>query len=230
MPTTSIQAITNDLTLGWLVRGMHRWGASVFIILMFLHMARVFLFGAYKYPRELNWIIGVLLLVARDARRLHRLPAAVGPDGLLGDGRRDQHQRDGAVPRPVHRAVPPGRRGDRRGHAEQVLLAAHARRPGRDHRPDRAPPVPRHAARRQLAAVVARGRGPRPRSPRRPRRTVAQDSSVRPAAGSEWRVSADRRASRAAQALQGGRRRDREAVLPARDVPRHGDEPRRRGA
>jgi quinol-cytochrome oxidoreductase complex cytochrome b subunit len=41
---------------------MHRWGASVFIILMFLHMARVFLFGAYKYPRELNWVIGVLLL------------------------------------------------------------------------------------------------------------------------------------------------------------------------
>jgi menaquinol-cytochrome c reductase cytochrome b subunit len=58
----SIQFITNDLTLGWLVRGMHRWGASVFIILMFFHMARVFLFGAYKYPRELNWIIGVLLL------------------------------------------------------------------------------------------------------------------------------------------------------------------------
>ena len=58
----SIQIITNELTLGWLVRGMHRWGASVFIILMFLHMARVFLFGAYKYPRELNWIIGVLLL------------------------------------------------------------------------------------------------------------------------------------------------------------------------
>src|SRR5438552_10684836 len=58
----SIQHITNDVTLGWLVRGMHRWGASVFIILMFLHMGRVFLFGAYKYPRELNWIIGVLLL------------------------------------------------------------------------------------------------------------------------------------------------------------------------
>jgi menaquinol-cytochrome c reductase cytochrome b subunit len=58
----SIQFITNDLTLGWLVRGMHRWGASVFIILMFFHMARVFLFGAYKYPRELNWIIGVNLL------------------------------------------------------------------------------------------------------------------------------------------------------------------------
>jgi menaquinol-cytochrome c reductase cytochrome b subunit len=58
----SIQNITNDLTLGWLVRGMHRWGASVFIILLFLHMGRVFLFGAYKYPRELNWLIGVILL------------------------------------------------------------------------------------------------------------------------------------------------------------------------
>jgi quinol-cytochrome oxidoreductase complex cytochrome b subunit len=58
----SIRHITNDLTFGWLVRGMHRWGASMFIILMFFHMGRVFLFGAYKYPRELNWIVGVLLL------------------------------------------------------------------------------------------------------------------------------------------------------------------------
>jgi menaquinol-cytochrome c reductase cytochrome b subunit len=58
----SVQHITNDVTLGWLVRGMHRWGASVFIILMFFHMARVFLFGAYKYPRELNWIVGVMLV------------------------------------------------------------------------------------------------------------------------------------------------------------------------
>jgi quinol-cytochrome oxidoreductase complex cytochrome b subunit len=59
----SIQNITHEVTLGWLVRGMHKWGASVFIILMFLHMGRVFLFGAYKYPRELNWIVGALLLV-----------------------------------------------------------------------------------------------------------------------------------------------------------------------
>jgi menaquinol-cytochrome c reductase cytochrome b subunit len=58
----SVQHITNDVWLGWLVRGMHKWGASIFIILMFFHMARVFLFGAYKYPRELNWIVGALLL------------------------------------------------------------------------------------------------------------------------------------------------------------------------
>jgi menaquinol-cytochrome c reductase cytochrome b subunit len=60
---SSVQHITNDVTFGWLVRGMHRWGASVFIILLFFHMARVFLYGAYKYPRELNWIVGVLLLI-----------------------------------------------------------------------------------------------------------------------------------------------------------------------
>jgi len=58
----SIQRITFEYDFGWLVRGMHKWGASLFIILMFFHMARVFLFGAYKYPRELNWIVGVLLL------------------------------------------------------------------------------------------------------------------------------------------------------------------------
>src|SRR5690242_18744305 len=60
----SIRHITDDVTMGWLVRGMHKWGASVFIILMFLHMGRVFLFGAYKYPRELNWVLGVLLLAS----------------------------------------------------------------------------------------------------------------------------------------------------------------------
>jgi quinol-cytochrome oxidoreductase complex cytochrome b subunit len=42
---------------------MHKWGSSVMVILIFLHMGRVFFFGAYKYPRELNWVIGVLLLV-----------------------------------------------------------------------------------------------------------------------------------------------------------------------
>ena len=55
--------ITNDVFLGEFVRGMHKWGSSVMIILIFLHMGRTFFFGAYKYPRELNWIIGVVLIV-----------------------------------------------------------------------------------------------------------------------------------------------------------------------
>ena len=60
---TSIQHINNDVFAGELVRGMHRWGATVMTVLVFLHMGRTFFFGAYKYPRELNWIIGVVLLI-----------------------------------------------------------------------------------------------------------------------------------------------------------------------
>jgi len=59
----SAQHITNDVFMGELVRGMHRWGATVMMVLIFMHMGRVFFFGAYKYPRELNWVIGVVLLV-----------------------------------------------------------------------------------------------------------------------------------------------------------------------
>jgi menaquinol-cytochrome c reductase cytochrome b subunit len=59
----SIQHINNDVWLGSFVRGMHHWGASVMIVLIFLHMGRTFFFGAYKYPRELNWVVGVVLLV-----------------------------------------------------------------------------------------------------------------------------------------------------------------------
>ena len=101
----SIRHITDDLWAGWLVRGMHRWGASVFIILLFLHMGRVFLYGAYKYPRELNWIVGVAHPRPGDDGGLLRLPAALGPDRLLGDGGRRQPAGDGAL----RRAVPAAR-------------------------------------------------------------------------------------------------------------------------
>ena len=59
----SASRITNQVFLGEFVRGMHKWGSTIMIILIFLHMGRVFFFGAYKYPRELNWIIGVVLIV-----------------------------------------------------------------------------------------------------------------------------------------------------------------------
>ena len=59
----SIRYVTNEAFLGEFVRGMHKWGSTVMVVLIFLHMARTFFFGAYKYPRELNWVIGVTLLV-----------------------------------------------------------------------------------------------------------------------------------------------------------------------
>jgi quinol-cytochrome oxidoreductase complex cytochrome b subunit len=59
----SIQHINDEVFLGTFVHGMHRWGSTVMVLLVFLHMGRTFFFGAYKYPRELNWIIGVVLLI-----------------------------------------------------------------------------------------------------------------------------------------------------------------------
>ena len=59
----SVRYISTSVFLGNFVRGMHRWGATVMVVLVFLHMARTFVWGAYKYPRELNWVIGVVLLI-----------------------------------------------------------------------------------------------------------------------------------------------------------------------
>jgi len=59
----SVRHITNEVFLGEFVRGMHKWGSTVMVVLVFLHMARTFFFGAYKYPRELNWIIGAVLVI-----------------------------------------------------------------------------------------------------------------------------------------------------------------------
>ena len=59
----SVMYLQNEVAFGAIVRGMHHWGASVVIVLMFLHTLRVFFTGAYKKPRELNWVVGVLLFL-----------------------------------------------------------------------------------------------------------------------------------------------------------------------
>ena len=55
--------LENDVPFGKLLRNMHRWGAHLMVIMVELHMFRVFLTGSYKKPREFNWVVGVLLLV-----------------------------------------------------------------------------------------------------------------------------------------------------------------------
>jgi quinol-cytochrome oxidoreductase complex cytochrome b subunit len=57
-----IQAISSSVAFGDLVRNMHRWAAHLMVLTVFLHMIRVFYHGAYKPPREFNWVVGVLLL------------------------------------------------------------------------------------------------------------------------------------------------------------------------
>jgi quinol-cytochrome oxidoreductase complex cytochrome b subunit len=59
----SITYIMNGVAFGWLIRGIHHWGATVMVIVVFVHMLRVFVTASYKYPRELTWLIGVGLLL-----------------------------------------------------------------------------------------------------------------------------------------------------------------------
>jgi ubiquinol-cytochrome c reductase cytochrome b subunit len=59
----SIEYIMNDVAFGWLIRGIHHWGATLMVITVFVHMLRVFFYGAYKYPREVTWITGVVLFL-----------------------------------------------------------------------------------------------------------------------------------------------------------------------
>ncbi len=53
----------NGVQFGWLIRGIHHWGASLLVVVVFIHMLRVFFYGAYKYPREFTWVTGVVLFL-----------------------------------------------------------------------------------------------------------------------------------------------------------------------
>lgn len=57
----SVEYLQSEVAFGMIVRGMHHWGASVVIVMMFLHTLRVFFTGSYKKPREINWVVGVLI-------------------------------------------------------------------------------------------------------------------------------------------------------------------------
>lgn len=59
----SVQFITTQVTAGWLIRGLHHWGASAMVVVVVLHMLRVIFYGAYKFPREVTWMTGVILLL-----------------------------------------------------------------------------------------------------------------------------------------------------------------------
>src|SRR5918997_742144 len=68
VPTTdhawnSIYYMMNDVYMGWLVRGIHFWSANILVVVVGLHMLRTFFSGAYKAPREINWVIGVVLIL-----------------------------------------------------------------------------------------------------------------------------------------------------------------------
>ncbi|MNC11053.1 Menaquinol-cytochrome c reductase cytochrome b subunit [compost metagenome] len=57
----SVEYLQTKVAFGQIVRGMHHWGASLVIVMMFLHTMRVFFTGSYKAPREMNWVVGMLI-------------------------------------------------------------------------------------------------------------------------------------------------------------------------
>src|SRR5580692_5039507 len=59
----SLQALNHQVSLGWFIRALHGWGSDFMVAIVLIHMVQVFLFGAYKYPRELTWIVGIFLLI-----------------------------------------------------------------------------------------------------------------------------------------------------------------------
>jgi len=60
---TSVQFIQHTAYLGWLIRGVHFWGASLLLVVVVVHMSFVFWTGGYRAPRELNWMVGVIVLL-----------------------------------------------------------------------------------------------------------------------------------------------------------------------
>ena len=120
----SVYYIQNEMLGGWLLRGLHHYTAQAMTILLVLHLMQVVIDGAYKAPREINFWFGLILLQLVLAIVAHRLPAAVGPKGLLGhqSGDESSGHRAGRRPRPSknrHR-----RHGLRAAHADPLFRAS----------------------------------------------------------------------------------------------------------
>ena len=182
----SVEYIMRDVPWGWLIRYMHSTGASMFFVVVYLHMFRGLMYGSYRKPRELHVDLRLPHLPRADGRGVLRLPASVGPDVVLGRAGDRQPVLDRAVHRRGPRRVDPRRLHDLRHHAQPLLRvprdrdaarAAGPRRrapdgaardrleqPGRRRDQEAAEgPGDRTAARRHLLASVLHGQGHRRR-------------------------------------------------------------------
>ena len=98
----SVEYIMRDVPGGWLIRYMHSTGASAFFIVVYLHMFRGLLYGSYRKPRELLWIIGCFIYLCLMAEAFFGYLLPVGPDVVLGRA----GDREPVLDRAVHRRGP----------------------------------------------------------------------------------------------------------------------------
>ena len=127
----SLLYLNFEQPLGWFLRALHYYAGSGMVVMVLVHMTQVFLHGAYKYPRELTWVVGVFLLLCTLGMFFTGQVLRWDPDAYWGiavgcfDGgaRADL----GSVPR----SSAPRRPGDRRRHAESILRPARLSHPRR---------------------------------------------------------------------------------------------------
>ena len=131
----SVLRISFDVRAGLVMRQIHHWAALLFVAAIIAHLMRIFFTGAFRRPREINWMIGVTLLHARHRQRLHRLLAPRRPTV----GHRPPHRvlggAVGAGRRRVDRVPDLRWRVPRQRGTHAVLRDPHPHRPGRHRRP-----------------------------------------------------------------------------------------------
>ena len=120
----SVRFITDALTLGWLLRGLHYWGSTFIVLAAAIHMLRVFFFGSYQLAAR-SHMADWRRPVSADPRVLaERLSAAVGSEGVLGDDRDDQHRAQFAADWRISRRCAARRQPTGCAHARALVCGA----------------------------------------------------------------------------------------------------------
>ena len=120
----SLQVLNHQLALGWFLRAMHGWGSNFMVAVVLIHMAQVFLFGAYKFPRELTWTVGVFLLLLTLGMAFTGQVMRFDQDAYLGPGHWRFHAGARAVDWRVAGASDAGRADNFWPNVDALLCAA----------------------------------------------------------------------------------------------------------
>ena len=129
----SLQTLNHNVALGWYIRALHGWGSDFMVAIVLIHMVQVFLFGAYKFPRELTWIVGVFLLLVTLGMAFTGQVLQIRPGRLLGLGNRRLDRQPRAADGPCGRSLAAGRPDHRRRHPFSLFRSPRLRRPRASH-------------------------------------------------------------------------------------------------